>query len=225
MTACLFATFCQAQTKSPLIQNLESGKRQVIVAYGTSLTAGGAWVKQLGDTLNQQYPGLATVVNSGGSGMWSKWGVEQFDTRVLEKKPDALFIEFSINDSVARFSCSVEMARSNLENMVDRALKSNPKCAIILMTMTPGDKFPEGHPSHRKNIEAYYEMYRAVAKQRGFLLIDHYAKWQALQAKDRKLFDEYVPDSVHPTAAGCSNVVTPAILDALGIRQVRTSRS
>lgn len=219
----MFVALCQAQVNnSQLIQNLEAGKKQVIVAYGTSLTARGDWVTQLDRTLNKQYPGLATVVNSGGPGMWSKWGVDNFDARVIQKNPDTIFIEFCINDSVARFDCSVERAQANLENMIERMLKSNPRCEIILMTMTPGDKYPEGHQSHRKNIAEYYDMYRSIAKQRGLLLIDHYPNWKALQTKDRNLFATYVPDSIHPTADGDSNIVTPVLFDALGIKSTKS---
>lgn len=218
LTACLLAFACQAQTKSQLFNNLESGKQQVVVVYGTSLTANGGWVKQLGDALQKRYPDLTTVVNSGGSGMWSKWGIENIETRVVQKEPDTVFIEFCINDSVARFDCSVEQSRANLETMIDGMLKSNPKCEIILMTMTPGDKYSEGHPSYRKNISAYYAMYRAVAEDRHLTLIDHYPNWKALQLKDDRLFLKYVPDTIHPTATGCAEIVTPVILNALGFR-------
>ena len=47
-------------------------KKQTIVAYGTSLTAGGAWVGQLKAALDAKFPGRATVINSGAGGMWSK---------------------------------------------------------------------------------------------------------------------------------------------------------
>lgn len=190
----------------------------MVVTYGTSLTAKGGWVKQLEDTLNKQYPGLAKVINSGESGMYSKWGVENINEQVIQNKPDTVFIEFCINDSVARFDCPVDQAKTNLETMITEITNDNPKCEIILMTMTPGNKYPKGHTSHRKNIAAYYEMYRSEAKQYGYLLIDHYPNWKALQSKDEKLFLEYVPDTIHPTADGCSKVVTPVIFDALGIK-------
>ncbi|HDR15321.1 MAG TPA: hypothetical protein ENN79_07560, partial [Desulfobacteraceae bacterium] len=56
-----------ADNTSRLVANLEAGKTQRVVAYGTSLTAGGAWVSQLQQALDANYPGLATVVNSGKS--------------------------------------------------------------------------------------------------------------------------------------------------------------
>jgi acyl-CoA thioesterase I len=215
---CALAMPCHGGEKSKLVSNLEAGKKQVVVAYGTSLTAGGAWVKHLATTLDAEYPGLATVVNSGGSGQWSEWGVANLDEKVIAKKPDTVFIEFSMNDSVERFQGSVEIAKANLENMISRILKANPQCEIILMTMPPGDKHPAGHKSYRKDIGAHYGMYRSIAKERGFLLIDHHRNWMALRSKDRKLFDEYVPDTIHPEAKGCEEIVTPVILDALGIK-------
>jgi len=212
-----FSTTCQGGQKCRLVANLEDGKKQVVVAYGTSLTANGAWVTQIADVLNKRYPGLATVINSGGSGQWSEWGVTNLNERVLRKHPDTVFIEFSINDSVERFKGSVEIARTNLDTMIESVLKANPQCDIILMTMTPGNQYPQGHRSYRKDIEAHYEMYRAVANARGLMLIEHYPRWMALQASDKELFQKYVPDTIHPTAEGCARIVTPAILAALGI--------
>lgn len=86
------------------------------------------------------------------------------------------------------------------------------------MTMTPGTRYPKGHRSYRKAVAAHYEMYRSVAKQRELLLIDHYPNWKNLQRKDEKQFLEYVPDTIHPTATGCAKVMTPVILNALGLQ-------
>lgn len=206
-----------AYAKSQLVTNLESGKPQTVVAYGTSLTQAGAWVNQVEKALSEKYPGQLTVINSGGCGQWSKRGIEHLDTKVIANKPDTVFIEFAINDSVARFKGSPEIAKANLLNMIDRIREALPDCEIILMTMTPGNKHPEGHRSHRKDIADYYEMYRAVAQEKGLLLIDHYPNWIRLQQNEPERFQKYVPDTIHPTAEGNLQVVTPVILEALGI--------
>lgn len=218
-----FSVLSHASEPTKLITNLKKGKRQVVVAYGTSLTECGAWVKQVETALNKHYPGLVTMINSGGSGQWSKWGIQNLDKKVIDKKPDTVFIEFSINDSVERFHGSVEVAKKNLETMIERILKSNPECEIILMTMTPGNKHPKGHRSYRKDIESHYDMYRSVAKQKGLLLIDHYVNWKKLQAEDKELFMKYVHDTIHPSSIGCAKVVTPVILDAIGISKDKKS--
>jgi acyl-CoA thioesterase I len=217
LSFCALAIPCHAGEKSQLVTELEAGKKQVVVAYGTSLTAAGAWVAQLSDVLNQKFPGQATVINSGGSGQWSEWGVANLQKRVIKKHPDTVFIEFSINDCVERFKGSIEIAKTNLETMIDAIRKANPSCEIILMTMTPGNAHPAGHFSYRKDIEGHYAMYRAVAKERKLRLIDHYPTWKELQKKDNALFQKYVPDTIHPTAEACTKIITPAILTAIGI--------
>jgi len=199
---------------SRLIRNLEAKKKQVVITYGTSLTSHGGWVKELEGILNKRYPKLVTSINSGGSGKWSQWGLVNLKSRVIMKKPDTVFIEFSMNDSVERFDCSVKKSKKNLETMIDMILKSNSKCEIILMTMTPGN----GQADKRVNIKKYYEVYRQVAKQRRLLLIDHHPNWLKLQSKNKKLFDKYVPDSIHPTPEGCSEIITPVIVKALGMK-------
>jgi hypothetical protein len=50
--------------------------------------------------------------------MWSKWGVDNLETRVIQKKPDTVFIEFAINDAYLEYKTTIEMARSNLVNMI-----------------------------------------------------------------------------------------------------------
>ena len=209
---CLFfATLCYAG-KSRLVSNLESGKQQTVVTYGTSLTAYGAWVRQLEAALNRRYPDKAKVINSGAGAMWSKWGVDNLDRRVIKKKPDTVFIEFAINDAYLPYNTSVDQARSNLENMIDRILKSNPDCEIILMVMNP----PVGiHLVCRPGIKDYYQMYRDVAKDRKLLLIDHYPNWEKILNETPKLFNKYVPDGIHPIAEGCEIVVTPEIVRSL----------
>ena len=202
---------------SRLAANLAAGKPQTVVTYGTSLTAGGAWVQELQDALGRSYPGKATVVNSGMGAMWSGWGVENLGQRVIAKKPDTVLIEFSINDAYVPYTTSVQRARSNLETMIDRILASNTNCEIVLMVMNP----PTGsHLEQRPKIKEYNQMYRDVAKNRKLLLIDHYPHWEKILNDDPGLFMKCVPDGIHPCAEGCTMVVTPEILRALGITTV-----
>lgn len=211
----LSVTLCQAAEKSRLITNIEAGKQQTVIAYGTSLTSGGVWVRQLQAALDSSYQGKANVVNSGKRAMWSKWGVDNLDERVIAKMPDTVFIEFAINDAYLPYKTSVEKARSNLEAMIDRILKSNSKCEIILMTMNP----PTGVSLERRpQVKDYYRMYRDVAQARKLLLIDHYPTWEKILEEDVSLFNKYVPDGIHPSAEGCKAVITPNITKALGVK-------
>jgi lysophospholipase L1-like esterase len=213
---CAAAGTCLAADQQALLENLKAGKPQTIVTYGTSLTAGGAWVQQLQVALDRSYPGLAKVVNSGEGGMWSKWGVENLDARVIAKKPDAVFIEFGINDAFLEYKTTPEEARHNLENMIERILKANPQCQIILMTMNP----PIGvHFERRPNVDTYYENYRQVAKDRQLLLIDHNPNWKKVLQQDAATFNQYVPDGIHPDATGCEKIILPQLLTSLGLTE------
>ena len=200
--------------KSRFVQHLEAGKKQTLVAYGTSLSAVGAWVDQLRTVAEQQFPGLVTVVNGAQGGANSDWGRENLDNKVLAHHPDTLLIEFSVNDAVAKRKTSVDHARENLENMIGRVLEANPDAEIILMVMNP----PVGHcATERPNLAAFNQMYRDVANQRGFQLIDHFPAWENLMKKNPALFLQCMPDAIHPMRIGSLEVSAPLVIRSLGL--------
>lgn len=201
----------------PLISRLAAGRPQRIGFYGTSLTAGGAWVPQITGVLTERFPGLLATFNGAEPGMHSRWGVENLDARVLAHAPDALFIEFSVNDACARFGISVAEARSNLEDMIGRVLAQNPDCAVILQVMNPVLDRPAGHDGHRPELAAYQESCRAVARERGLLCIDHMTAWTELLKRNEAQFRAWVPDGLHPQAEGYQCVVLPELRRALGV--------
>ncbi len=202
------------QVGSRLVANLEAGKKQTVVAYGTSLTAYGDWVGHLREALEANYPGRAAVVNSGRPDMSSRWGLANLETRVIAHRPDTVLIEFAINDACLDYNIPVAEARQNLDRMIDRIRAAGPDTEIILMTMNP----PVGLALLRRpRIRDYYRMYREAAAELGLLLIDHARNWERILEIDRALFDRYVPDGIHPGPEGCAAVITPAVLAGLGI--------
>jgi acyl-CoA thioesterase I len=205
----------ETEPKSNFIKILNSGESQKIVVFGTSLTKVGAWVDQFQAVLEQQFPGKAKVVNGAQGGANSKWGCKALEEKVLIHKPDVVFIEFAINDAVAKRKVSVSQARENLNDMVDRILKLNSACEIILMTMN----VPVGHTGlMRPEIEAYYQMYRDVAAERTFQLIDHYVSWKKLLKEDPQLYVNLVPDLIHPVYEGALKVILPKLTEELGLK-------
>ena len=202
-----------AGATSQLIANLEQGKPQTLVAYGTSLTAGGAWVGQLQAALENRYPGLATVINSGQAGMWSTWGVDNLDARVIGNKPDTVLIEFAINDAHLANHISLPQAKANVENMISRIHQANWNTEIFLMTMNP----PTGTAlENRPHYVEYYLMYAGIAKKFKVGLIDHYSNWERILATEQNLYAKYVPDGLHPSVEAAQQVITPMILNKLG---------
>jgi lysophospholipase L1-like esterase len=188
------------------------GFNQTIVTYGTSLTAGGAWVDQLRDYLYEKYPGLVFIVNSGRSGANSRWGLSSIREKVISKKPDCVFIEFAINDAVPDFMLSVHESRQNLLQMIDSIYNDNPRCDIILMTMNP--RTTNGVTD--EILSNYYNVYKNIAKRKNLLLIDNFESWKKLRSQDKLLFDSYIPDGCHPNANGNLALVFPNIKAIFG---------
>lgn len=188
------------------------------VFYGTSLTRAGGWVEIIGAELVARYAALR-IVNAAESGQHSRWGREHFAGRVLVHRPTAVFLEFAINDAVARFALSVADTRANLEAMLDALSSARPRSVAVLQIMNPVIDRPPGHDGHRPHLAAREQAWRDVARERGLLLVDHAPAWAELLARGEDEFRRYVPDGLHPNAAGYAAFMLPALRDALGLRR------
>lgn len=195
------------------IQNIKIGQKQTVITYGTSLTAGGAWVGELNRDINMKYPGLLKLINSGEGAKCSIWGLENLKERVLDKKPDTVFIEFSVNDAYTPYQMTPADCKKNLDTMLDRIKLAYPNCEIILMVMNP---MVDRHAALRPKLEEFNDIYRNTAKEKNLLLIDHYPAWLAVLNSDRKAFDQLVPDGAHPNLDGCRQIIVPNIIKAIG---------
>lgn len=217
LSLCAFAA---AQTTPPatFVQRLQSGKPQKIVFYGTSLTHYGAWTKRLTDVLDKQFPHLVTTFNGGQSGEMSRWGLEHLKERVLDERPDVVFLEYSTNDSVERFHLSLDESRKNLETIIDQIRAARPNCQVILQVMNPVIGRPVGDAGHRVDLDKYQQVIRDVGKARGLLVIDHMPAWQRLLDQGEGEFKKYVPDGLHPGGPGIDKYMMPTLLAALGLK-------
>ena len=220
----LFTTsLASAQTTKPaaFVEKLAAGTPQKIVFYGTSLTASGAWSKQVSDAIDGKYPKLATYKNAAMNGQQSRWGLQNVKQRVIAEDPDVVFIEFTTNDAVRRMKLSVDEARKNTEGMIDQILAARPGCQIILMTMNPTITSKAEPERERIDLPAYEQMYRDLCKQRNLLLVDNAPGWKTLFDQGEAEYKKLVPDGVHPTAPGSAKYVTPNVLKAIGLEAAK----
>lgn len=213
----IFALFISlnAAAQSQLVKNLQQGKDQVVVVYGTSLSSGGhgkAWMQAVADHFNEKYGDHLNYYLAGKGGMWSTWGVQHLEDSVITKRPDAVIIEFGINDAFYKYETSPELAKLNLEYIIDRIQLAYPDCEIILQVMN----MPIGKSAgFRPNLTDYYNMYRKVAKKRKLLLIDHYPNWQKILDLGETEFLKHVPDGIHPNDASGKDIIAPFIMEQL----------
>ena len=207
--------------KCNFISALEKGDAQTIVCYGTSLTQSGSWVQGLSDALNARWPNKATVINSGMSGKNSSEGLLKVEEKVLLKNPDVVFIEFSMNDAADSLNSGktaeevLALAESNLKGIISAIKTSNPSCEIILQTMNPYVKAPNSSLSNRTGLENHVAMYRRVAEEGGYLLIDNWLSWQKILEKDEAEYLNLVPDGVHPNEIGSWKVTLRNLYEML----------
>ena len=205
--------------QSELIRNLEAGKPQTLVFYGTSLSCGN-WTKQAAEILQARYGNLIAVHNCAKGGQDSTWGLQNVETLVVPLKPDTVTIEFSMNDAISQRRIPVDKARENLLALIDALKRDNPEVEIILLTMNPvggdADSRPKNHPFYRGGLPDYYQMVRDVGASSKLHLIDLHAVWSDWRKKNPEDFETIVPDGVHPNETGCREVILPAFLAGLG---------
>ena len=212
LTVMTLAAQAFSADKTQFIRNLEKGRPQKLVAYGTSLTETGGWVDILRTHLTDRYGENATVINSAKSAMWSGWGVENLDERVISLDPDLVILEFAVNDAFLEYQTSVEKARSNMLDMIGRIKKHNRKCEIVIFVTNP---MADVHLERRPDYLSYYEENRAIAKENKLRLADTFPVWKALLDMDPKVYFSLVPDKIHPREPGSLLVTVPVIEAAL----------
>ena len=204
-----------ATTNAParFIENLRGGQKQTIVTLGTSLTGGTwRWVTVMKDWLDADFPGLVTIHNLGVGASASSHppGQGGLDTvkRCAELKPDAVFIEFAVNDAFLPFKISLEDSKRNLNTMVDTVLAANPGAEVVVQITSP---VLDVHAADRPRLAEYCEGYREVARRRGLILVDNYPNWLKLLESGRDQFLKRVPDGIHPQEPGYREVVLPEL--------------
>jgi lysophospholipase L1-like esterase len=210
-----FSVYGSAAESSPadFFRSLEAKKPQVVVLYGTSLTAGGAWASAFKKWFDQEYPGLVTVFNNSGSGKNSQWAVENLDEKILKVRPDLVLMEFSYNDAHDKFNMSVKDGWQNLDRMVKKMKQEKPETVIVLQVMNVGWDAPNGNKSAsaRPKLQEFNDNYRRYAQENSLPLIDHYPIWLKLKEEEADKFQQFVPDGTHPSAEGSLAVTWPAV--------------
>lgn len=223
--ATLTASAAPESSPAAFIKRLQAGEKITIVTMGTSLT-GGQWRwpdVMMAGWLNRDYTGQVTLFNEGVGASASSVGPGNNAAlsglgklaAVIARKPDVVFIEFSVNDAYLPYKISLEDSKRNLNTIIDRILAANPKTEIILQTMNTVKDKPEhgidGAATQRPNLAEYVEGYRQVAKTRGLKLVDHYPNWRKLMQERPAEFDKLVPDGIHPRDEGYWAVLLPEL--------------
>ena len=225
MALLLLATVLELEASegpARFVQRLRAGGRVVIATLGTSLTGGASrWPDAMMEWLDAEFPGRVKLHNLGVGASASshppgRSGLDRARAAAA-LKPDVAFIEFATNDAYLPYAISQEASRSNLVQMVGILRAANPEMEIVVQTMNSVmDKPGSGpHATNRPHLASYSEGYRAVARELGLRLVDHYPVWARIMAEDPARFDRLVPDRIHPTVEAYREVLVPTLKAAL----------
>lgn len=213
-----------------IVPRLNQGESLTITTIGTSLSssAHSFWFAQLGQWLNARYPGKTTLFNEAVSGSASKYtaaytapdsGLDVQLAKALAHGPDAIFIEFTMNDAWTQYGISQQASKNNLQTMIDRidtwASDNDKNVDIVVQTMNNCiDMGGADMATDRPDLADYYQGYRDVAAANGLLLIDHYPNWMNLydSQPDHATWLGYMDGiGIHPNALGTENIIMPEI--------------
>lgn len=212
--------------KPDFIERLERGERVTLVVYGTSLSFHLAPI--LRPFLEKQYGDRVQVVNSGLAGRASRTALQLLDDKVIRHRPDALLMEWAVNDAHDYFhepdaldaGVAPDESRRNLETLVERVQAALPKCEILLWTTNPtfdasGSTMRSG--SARPDLNLYYQGVREVAWARGLRVIDAETFWDSLRVSDESDFRALIPDGAHPTPKALRERLVPFLMREWGV--------
>ena len=195
------------------------------------------WINSLG------YAGHVTGYDEAQSGAWSTsvapYPTGGFNTLGQASQlnwtlntsapPDAVFIEFAINDcftgevasGVYGTGVSLQQSEANLQTMINQidawGTSHSKPISIFVMTMNNAVNV-NGNTvgSDRANLAEYYQGYREVAAANaGVTLIDNYPNWVNLYNTNPTLWSQYVPDGLHPNGYGSQYVILPTVENAI----------
>ena len=181
----------------PLIQAAEppappSPRRQTIVCFGDSLTAG------YGLDPAQAYPALLQkkidaqgwpfhVVNAGLSGDTTSGGLRRINW-ILRQQVDVLLIELGANDGFRGIQPAV--IKKNLQAIIDRTKRQYPHVAVLIAGMQMA---PNLGPDYTTQFRAIFP---DIAEANHTALIPFFLEGGAGKPKLN------LPDGIHPTAEG-----------------------
>jgi lysophospholipase L1-like esterase len=169
--------------------------------------------------VKEAYPyAVVNIVTTAIGGETSERGAIRFRQEVLTHRPEALFIDYALNDR----SIGLERAKTAWETMIKEALNANVK--VILMTPTPDmttDILDELSPL-AQHVRQIREL--AVKYHTGF--VDSYAAFQETKRNGEDI-ETYMSQVNHPNEKGHRIVldsIIPWLMNEPEATQIRLNR-
>ncbi len=187
----------------PTLARKVQAEQPLRVAFlGGSITQNasrGGFVAEVKAWLERSAPGVSVeVVNAGIAGTGSDFGAQRVDRDVLEQSPDAVFVEFAVNDSDRE--CTADM-----ERIVRKTRLANSATDLVFiytvtsesLPMLERGKFPPSVLRHERVAEHYGIPTVALGSEAARRIRANEWTWSNFSA-----------DTCHPTPAGYASYNT-----------------
>lgn len=104
------------------------------VTVGTGSTEDECWRAYTTNYLRAAYPDAEiTTIDSGYGGTSSLWGSARLQSMIIDKKPDLIFIEFSINDLYN--GLGEDQSAALMDGMLRKINKQLPNCDVVILSV------------------------------------------------------------------------------------------
>jgi acyl-CoA thioesterase I len=181
------------------IKKLEQGEPVIISALGDSLTYGWlvnkGYLDYLHEMLLKKYPDSQLVImNNGIPGDTASGGLKRLEKDVIKYKPDAVLIQFALNDAFTGYSPS-EYSK-NIQEIISH-IKDKLDADVILIT-----SIYMGYNMESEVARIFYNVLDKIAEKNNIPIarVDKY--WES-HIIDKSHFITFVHDDlVHPNEDG-----------------------
>lgn len=174
------------------MKKAQNGEEITVGVIGGSITQGSlasspanCYASKFGDWWTNKFPGAkVNFVNAGIGGTNSYLGVHRVDEQLLAYSPDAVIVEFSVNDG------DKVMNKYSYDSLVRKILSSpsNPAVMLLFTTMEDGTSLQDVH----KEIGAAYNL----------PMISYHDAVYPEVAAGTLAWKDISPDNIHPNDAG-----------------------
>lgn len=214
-----------------LFAKLQKGEPATIAYYGGSITAGPGWRNFTLDWFAKHYPNAKiTELNASLGGSGSLVGVFRADHDLVAPKPDAVFIEFSLNDVADVRDRPAEVAGA-LEGIIRKLRMSKADtdiCLVYTLHSSAVDLLNQG------KFSASVSLHESIAGHYGIPTIHMGVEAARLAKEDKLVFSApqspgdrdaqgrfiFSNDGTHPSEAGHALNGAAAVR---GLEQLRTN--
>jgi lysophospholipase L1-like esterase len=218
---------------------VHAGERVVVLALGDSITKGVRSGVTAEETFSARLQAQAAdisgqsgvelvVVNRGIGGEQTNQALARLDRELAEHRPQYVLLMYGTNDSYVDVGktaprMTADEFRLNLQRLITR-IRQFAAEPILMTEPAYAAVSPKNGRGEHCNIllSEFMQVTRAVANQRGCVLIDQFAGWKAAEASGRDLND-WTTDGYHPNPAGHTEMagrIAPVLRERLALRQV-----